>query len=97
MEPILWISLIMIWIAVAMIMYMAYLGYDVRSRGFQADGPAFATLPKLGITIREYYRKKVEHPVTDGDLHRKAIFCLAVMIIALCIFAAGIVIIIVNL
>ena len=67
MEPILIAAILMVFIAVAIIFYMTYVGYDVRSRGFRTAGPAAATLPKLGITIGDYYRKKKDHPVTDTE------------------------------
>ena len=38
MDLILSVGIIMIWVAVAMILYMTYLGFDVRSRGFKASG-----------------------------------------------------------
>lgn len=67
MEPILIAAILMVFIAVVVIFFMTYLGYDVRSRGFNTTGPAAATLPKLGITVRSYYRKRDEHPVTDME------------------------------
>ena len=65
MEPILIAAILMVFIAVVVIFFMTYLGYDVRSRGFTATGPAAATLPKLEISIGSYYKKRGEHPVTD--------------------------------
>ena len=67
MEPILIAAILMVFIAVVVIFFMTYLGYDVRSRGFTATGPAAATLPKLGITIGSYFKKREEHPVTDPE------------------------------
>ena len=67
MELILTVAILMVFIAVVVIFYMTYIGYDVRSRGFKSTGPAAATLPKLGITIGDYYRKKKDHPVTDTE------------------------------
>ena len=67
MEPILIAAILMVFLAVVVIFFMTYLGYDVRSRGFRTSGPAAATLPKLGITMGSYFRKKKEHPVTDED------------------------------
>ena len=67
MEPILIAAILMFFLAVVVIFFMTYLGYDVRSRGFKAGGPAAATLPKLGITIGDYFRKRNEHPVTDEE------------------------------
>ena len=72
MEPILSIAVIMIWLVAIIITYLTYLGFDVRSRGFECNGFVAATLPILGITIRDYYRKKSEHPVVDGELASKA-------------------------
>ena len=67
MEPILIAAILMVFIAVVVIFFMTYLGYDVRSRGFKISGPAFATLPKLGISVGSYYKKRGEHPVTDTE------------------------------
>ena len=72
MEPILSIAVIMIWLVAIVIPYLTYLGFDVRSRGFECNGFVAATLPILGITIRDYYRKKAEHPVIDEELASKA-------------------------
>ncbi len=72
MEPILSIAVIMIWLVAVVITYLTYLGFDVRSRGFECNGFVAATLPILGITVRDYYRKKVEHPVVDEGLASKA-------------------------
>ena len=72
MDLILSVGIIMIWVAVAMILYMTYLGFDVRSRGFKASGPAFLTLSKLEIPVREYYRKRGQHPVTDENTAKRA-------------------------
>ena len=79
MEPILIVATVMIWIVAAVILYMTYLGYDVRSRGFESNGIVPATLPMLGITIKDYYRKRAEHPVTDPVLARKAKMSLIAM------------------
>ena len=67
MEPILIAAIIMVFISVTIIFLMTYLGYDVRSRGFKTTGPAAATLPKLGITVGDYYKKRAEHPVVDQE------------------------------
>ena len=67
MEPILIVAIIMVFVSVCVIFFLTYLGYDVRSRGFNTTGPAAATLPKLGITVRSYYRKRAEHPVVDQE------------------------------
>ena len=79
MEPILAVAIIMIWIVAAVILYMTYLGYDVRSRGFGSKGIVPATLPMLGITIKDYYGKRGEHPVMDPALARKAKISLIAM------------------
>ncbi len=81
-------GVVMVWIAVAMIMYMTYLGFDVRSRGFTAGGPAFLTLSKLEITIREYYRKRAEHPVADAALAGRAKFYFILFIVSVVIVIA---------
>ena len=81
MEPILAVAIVMIWIVAAVILYMTYLGYDVRSRGFESNGTVPATLPMLGITIKDYYRKRAEHPVTDETLAKKAKVSLILMAI----------------
>ena len=72
MEPILSIAVIMIWLVAVVITYLTYLGFDVRSRGFECSGFVAATLPVLGITVRDYYRKKADHPVVDEELASKA-------------------------
>ena len=72
MDLILSIAVIMVWMVAVLITYMTYLGFDVRSRGFECNGFVAATLPILGITFRDYYRKKGEHPVVDEDLASKA-------------------------
>ena len=71
MDLILSVGIIMIWVAVVMILYMTYLGFDVRSRGFKASGPAFLTLSKLEIPVREYYRKRGQHPVIDENTAKR--------------------------
>ena len=65
MEPILIAAILMVVIALAVISFMTCLGYDVRSRGFMTSGPAAMTLPKLGIKLTDYFRKRDQHPVTD--------------------------------
>ena len=50
MEPILSIAIIMIWAVAIILTYLTYLGFDVRSRGFECNGFVAATLPILGIT-----------------------------------------------
>jgi len=72
MDLILSVGVIMIWVAVAMILYMTYLGFDVRSRGYKASGPAFLTLSKLEIPIKDYYKKRGQHPVTDETIAKRA-------------------------
>ena len=72
MELILSIAVIMIWLVAIVITYLTYLGFDVRSRGFECSGFVAATLPILGITIGNYYRKRADHPVTDEEMASKA-------------------------
>ena len=72
MEPILSIAVIMIWLVAMIITYLTYLGFDVRSRGFECNGFVAATLPILGISIQDYYKKRAEHPVVDEELASKA-------------------------
>ena len=72
MDLILSIAVIMVWLVAIVITYMTYLGFDVRSRGFECSGFVAATLPILGITFRDYYKKKGEHPVVDEGLASKA-------------------------
>ena len=72
MDLILSIAVIMIWLVAIVITYLTYLGFDVGSRGFECNGFVAATLPILGITIRDYYRKRAEHPVIDEELASKA-------------------------
>ena len=67
MEPILIAAIIMVFISVTVIFLMTYLGYDVRSRGFNTTGPVAATLPKLGVTVGAYYKKRAEHPIADME------------------------------
>ena len=88
MEPILIAAILMVFIAVVVIFYMTYLGYDVRSRGFNTSGPAAATLPKLGITVRSYYSKRDEHPVTDMESAKWAKAFLFLTIVSLLSTAA---------
>ena len=72
MEFILSIAVIMIWFVAMVLTFMTYLGFDVRSRGFECNGFVAATLPLLGISIRDYYEKRGEHPVVDEELASKA-------------------------
>lgn len=88
MDLILSVGVIMIWVAVAMILYMTYLGFDVRSRGYMASGPAFLTLSKLEITIRDYYRKRGQHPVTDEKTAKRAKMYLILTILSVIVVIA---------
>lgn len=72
MEFILAIAVIMIWFVAMVLTFMTHLGFDVRSRGFECNGFVAATLPKLGISIKDYYEKRGEHPVVDEELASKA-------------------------
>ena len=72
MEFILAIAVIMIWFVAMVLTFITYLGFDVRSRGFECSGLVAATLPKLGISIRDYYEKRGQHPVVDEELASKA-------------------------
>ena len=72
MELILSIAIIMIWFVAMVLTFMTYLGFDVRSRGYECNGFVAATLPILGITIKDYYKKRGEHPVVDDGLASKA-------------------------
>ena len=72
MELILAIAVIMIWFVAMVLTFMTYLGFDVRSRGFECSGFVAATLPMLGISIREYYEKRGQHPVVDEEIASKA-------------------------
>ena len=72
MDPILSIAAIMVWLVAMVLTFMTYLGFDVRSRGFECNGFVAATLPILGITFKDYYRKRGEHPVVDEELASKA-------------------------
>ena len=72
MDLIIPLALLMIWIVAVVILAMTYYGYDVRSRGFKATGPVAATLPKLGITLKDYFKKRDEHPVCDDANASKA-------------------------
>ena len=81
MEALIAVALVMIWIVLAVIMWMSYLGYDVMSRGFKTSGPAAAALPMLGITFRDYFSKRDTHPVIDGSFVPKARFCKIIAIV----------------
>ena len=81
-------GVVMIWVAVAMILYMTYLGFDVRSRGFKAGGPAFLTLSKLEISLIDYYKKRSQHPVTDEMTAKRAKMYLILTIVALILVIA---------
>ena len=72
MEFILAIAVIMIWFVAMVLTFMTYLGFDVRSRGFECNGFVAATLPMLGISIKDYYGRRGDHPVVDEDLASKA-------------------------
>ena len=72
MDPFVAVAILMLWIVDVLLTYMTYLGYDVRSRGYECDGMVVSTLPKLGITIRDYYNKRGDHPVVDTGLASKA-------------------------
>ena len=94
MDPLVAAGAVMIWLSVTLILYMTYLGFDIRSRGFTASGPAFATLPKLGITIRDYYRKRGEHPVTD-QVNAKKAKVFRVLTLATSIFVIALIVLII--
>ena len=72
MDLILSIAVIMVWFVAMVLTYMTSLGFDVRSRGFECSGFVAATLPKLGISIKDYYEKRGQHPVVDEELASKA-------------------------
>ena len=88
MEFILAIAVIMIWFVAMVLTFMTYLGFDVRSRGFKAGGPAFLTLSKLEISLIDYYKKRAQHPVTDEITAKRAKMYLILTIIALVIVIA---------
>ena len=88
MDALIAAGVVMIWVAVTMILYMTYLGFDVRSRGFRASGPAFLTLSKLEISLIGYYKKRGQHPVIDGMTAKRAKMYLILTIIALVIVVA---------
>lgn len=88
MDLILSVGIIMIWVAVAMILYMTYLGFDVRSRGYKASGPAFLTLSKLEIPVRDYYKKRGQHPVTDEAMAKRAKMYFILTILSLIVVIA---------
>ena len=85
MEPILFAAIIMVWVVAMVILLMTSLGYDVRSRGFETGGPVAATLPKLGITVGAYFKKKAEHPVTNPVYAKKAKFYLIMTFVSVVI------------
>ena len=95
MEFILSVAVIMIWFVAMVITYMTYLGFDVRSRGFECSGFVAATLPMLGITIRDYYEKRGEHPVVDEEIASKAKFFRIMTRVTFIVLIAIIVIVIV--
>lgn len=88
MDPLISAGVIMIWVAVAMILYLTYLGFDIRSRGFTASGPAFLTMSKLEISLIDYYKKRGQHPVTDEMTAKRAKMYLVLTIVALVIVIA---------
>lgn len=66
MEPIITISVTMIIIVVAIILFLCHIGCDLRSRGF--DGTyALTVLHQNEISIGDYYKKKDQHPVIEGQ------------------------------
>ena len=83
MDALIAAGVVMIWVAVTMILYMTYLGFDVRSRGFKAGGPAFLMLSKLEISLIDYYKKRGQHPVTDEITAKRAKLYLILTIVAL--------------
>ena len=95
MDLILSIAVIMVWLVAIVITYMTYLGFDVRSRGFECSGFVAATLPILGITFRDYYKKKGEHPVVDEDLASKARLFKVLTFVTIIVLIAIIVLVIV--
>ena len=72
MDLFLAIGIVMIWFVAMVLTFMTHLGFDVRSRGYECSGVVAATLPKLGISIRDYYEKRGQHPVVDEELASKA-------------------------
>ena len=75
------IAVIMVWLVVVVVLYMTHLGFDVRSRGFEARGLVAATLPELGITIGQYYKKRNDHPVVHDDLATRSKVFLALTLV----------------
>ena len=91
MDALIAAGVVMIWVAVTMILYMTYLGFDVRSRGFKAGGPAFLTLSKLEISLIDYYKKREQHPVTDEMTAKRAKMYFVLTVVALVFLIALIV------
>ena len=93
MEPILLAAIIMVWVVAALILFLTSLGYDVRSRGFDAGGgPVAATLPRLGISIGDYYRKRKEHPVTNSAYAAKSKMYLAMTFLSAVILIVAVIV-----
>lgn len=89
-------AIIMIWAVVTILVFMTYIGYDVRSRGISGKGWALTTLSANKIGINDYYKKKDKHPVLETEVENIAsakrfrmltYLCLAVLVIIVVVFA----------
>lgn len=71
MESLILASLLMVCIVFTVLSAMTSMGYDVKSRGFRSDGPAVAVLPKLGISVVEYCRRRKYHGIVSTEYASK--------------------------
>lgn len=86
METILIVAIEMAILAVCVLLYLSYIGYDLRCRGF--DGTfAVTVLHQNEISLGDYYRKRKDHPILDNQYEnrRMAHLYLATAIIGLLI------------
>jgi len=86
MEAILIVAIEMIILAICVLLFLSYIGYDLRSRGFNGTF-AVTVMHQNEISFSDYFKRRKEHPVLDGQYEncKMARLYLATMIVGLLI------------
>ncbi len=90
-----YIASLMIVLVLAILSYVAYMGYDVRSRGFNDRGNVLMTFYVNGITLKSYFQRRDSHPVVnEAHASRAKVYLVGCLILAVLFVALLIVVII---
>lgn len=84
-----YIASVMIVAVIMILTYVAYTGYDVRSRGFDSRSNVLMTFYVNKITFKSYYERRNLHPIVNEEFAKKArmykigFYALAVILVVL--------------